>query len=105
HLKGTPQTMQENPSYENVVKEVMLYFSERIERLVSLGVNDIILDPGFGFGKNLDHNYGLLQHLELFKMFERPVMIGVSRKSMVNKVIHTKPEDALNGTTILNTIA
>lgn len=105
HIQGTPQTMQQNPHYENVVKEVMKYFSEKISQLVLLGVHDIIIDPGFGFGKTLEHNYELLNKLDLFRMLERPIMTGISRKSMINKVLNIKPEDALNGTTVLNTIA
>jgi len=105
HIQGTPQTMQQQPHYGDVVKQVMDYFVERIEQLVSLGAHDIIIDPGFGFGKNTEHNYPLLSHLDLFKFFERPIIVGLSRKSMINKILGTKPEDALNGTTVLNTIA
>jgi dihydropteroate synthase len=105
HIQGTPQTMQQNPHYENVTKEVMDFFVERIQKLTSLGVNDIIIDVGFGFGKNIEHNYELLNHLDLFRMFEKPVLVGLSRKSMVNKVLGVKAEDALNGTSVLNTIA
>jgi len=105
HMKGTPQTMQQAPQYENVVKEVMDFFVERIHKLTALGVNDIIIDPGFGFGKLPEHNYELLSRLSVFKILERPVMVGISRKSMVNKVVGTKPEDALNGTTVLHTVA
>jgi dihydropteroate synthase len=105
HMKGSPQTMQQDPAYENVVKEIMDFFVERIQKLSALGVSDIIIDPGFGFGKSLDHNFELLSHLPAFKIIGRPILVGFSRKSMVNKVIGTKPEDALNGTTVLNTIA
>jgi dihydropteroate synthase len=105
HMQGTPQTMQQNPQYNNITKEVMGFFAQRIQKLISLGVNDIILDVGFGFGKTLERNYELLSHLELFKFFERPMLVGLSRKSMVNKVLGIKSEDALNGTTVLNTIA
>ncbi len=105
YIQGTPQTMQENPQYENVVKEELNYFAERIQQLVLLGVHDIIIDPGFGFGKTLEHNYELLKNLDLFRVLERPIMVGLSRKSMVNKVLNIKAEDALNGTTVLNTIA
>jgi len=105
HMKGTPQTMKQEANYENVVTEVMDYFAEKIQKLTSLGVPDIIIDPGFGFGKTLEHNYELLSRLNLFKIFERPILAGISRKSMVNKVVGTKPEAALNGTTVLNTIA
>jgi dihydropteroate synthase len=105
HIQGTPQTMQENPRYRNVVKEELKYFAEKIETLVSLGMHDIIIDPGFGFGKALEHNYALLKNLDLFHILERPVLAGISRKSMVNKVLKIKAEDALNGTTVLHTIA
>src|SRR5215203_847812 len=105
HMKGTPQTMQQNPQYDNVVKEVMDFFVERIQKLTALGVADIIIDPGFGFGKSLEHNYELLSSLSVFKILERPILAGISRKSMVNKVIGTKPADALNGTTVLHTVA
>lgn len=105
HIQGTPQTMQQNPEYKNVVTEVMDYFAERINKLTALGVSDIMIDPGFGFGKTSAHNFELLAHLELFKIFDRPLLAGLSRKSMVNKVLGTKPENALNGTTVLNTIA
>jgi dihydropteroate synthase len=105
HIQGTPQTMQQNPQYVEVVKEVMDYFIERTQKLTSMGVNDIILDPGFGFGKTHEHNCQLLNHLDLFKWFEKPLLIGISRKSMVSKVLKIKTEEALNGTTVLNTIA
>ena len=105
HILGTPQTMQQNPAYKDVVKEVMDFFAERIFRLNAAGVTDIILDPGFGFGKSVEHNFELLARFDLFKIFDRPLLAGLSRKSMINKVIGTKPEAALNGTTVLNTIA
>jgi len=105
HMKGTPQTMQQEAKYENVVTEVMDFFVEKIQKLITLGVPDIIIDPGFGFSKTLEHNYELLSRLSVFKIFERPILAGISRKSMVNKVVGTKPEGALNGTTVLNTIA
>ncbi|MCK5169722.1 MAG: dihydropteroate synthase, partial [Bacteroidales bacterium] len=105
HMKGTPDNMQENPRYENVVKEVMYYFSEKVEKLKLMGVNDIIIDPGFGFGKTIEHNYQLLKHLDDFKIFELPLLVGVSRKSMVYKFLEVSPEMALNGTTVVNTLA
>lgn len=105
HMQGTPQDMQQNPNYENVVSEVIHYFAEKINQLDQLGVNDVILDPGFGFGKTVEHNYELLNHLEEFKITELPLLVGFSRKSMINKVIHTTPKEALNGTTVLNTLA
>ena len=107
HMKGTPQDMQANPHYDNLLKEVFYYFSEKVQRLRDIGVKDIILDPGFGFsfGKTLEHNYELMNHLEEFSLFEVPLLIGVSRKSMIYKLLDTTPEEALNGTTALNTIA
>jgi dihydropteroate synthase len=105
HIQGTPLNMQVNPVYKNVVKEVVFYLSEKVEELKRLGVNDIIIDPGFGFGKTVDHNYELLNNLEYFKVFELPLLVGFSRKSMINKVLNTSPAEALNGTTVLNTIA
>jgi dihydropteroate synthase len=105
HKQGSPDTMQIDPHYENVVKELLQYFNHKLETLRSLGVNDIIIDPGFGFGKTVEHNYQLLKHLHVFRMFGLPVMAGVSRKSMINKILKTKPENALNGTTVVNTLA
>ncbi|MNW78087.1 Dihydropteroate synthase [compost metagenome] len=105
HMKGTPQNMQENPSYENVTTEVFSYFSEKIKTLNNLGVKDIILDPGFGFAKTLDHNYELLRNMQLLNFFELPLLVGFSRKSMITKALNIKTEDALNGTSVLNTTA
>jgi dihydropteroate synthase len=105
HIQGRPQTMQLNPHYENVTQEVYDYFEEKINALKKLGFDKIILDPGFGFGKNVEHNFQLLKNLEKFQSFDFPILVGFSRKSMINKVLNTKPENALNGTTILNTIA
>ncbi len=105
HMQGTPQTMQQNPTYENVSKEVFAYFSEKISTLQNLGVKDIVLDPGFGFAKTLEHNYQLLKDLQLLSFFELPVLVGISRKSMITKALDIKTEDALNGTTVLNTTA
>ena len=105
HMKGTPQTMQTNPQYDHFLKEVFYYFSEKVQNLRDLGVKDIIIDPGFGFGKTLEHNYELMYHLEEFALFELPLLVGVSRKSMIYKLLGTTPEEALNGTTALNTIA
>lgn len=105
HMQGTPQTMQQHPHYDNVAKEVIYYFSEKVQRLRDLGVKDIILDPGFGFGKTLEHNYALLNQLEEFSIFGLPLLVGVSRKSMIYKLLGGGPEDALNGTTAVNTIA
>ena len=105
HMKGTPQTMQIAPQYDHFLKEIFYFFSEKVQKLRDLGVKDIILDPGFGFGKTLEHNYQLMNHLEEFKLFELPLLVGISRKSMIYKLLDTTPEEALNGTTILNTIA
>lgn len=105
HMQGTPQTMQAAPQYENVRREVMLYFTERIDRLQQMGVNDIIVDPGFGFGKTVAHNYELMAHLEDFHELERPLLVGISRKSMIYKLLGGSPQTALNGTTVLNTVS
>lgn len=105
HMKGTPQTMQDQPHYDNVVREVMLYFAEKVQQLRDLGAKDIILDPGFGFAKTLDHNYQLMEHLEDFRLLELPILVGVSRKSMIYRLLDSTPQEALNGTTVLNTVA
>ena len=105
HIQGTPKTMQNNPKYLNVVEEVKKDFESKITQLINLGFNKIILDPGFGFGKSLENNYQLLKSLNIFSSFNYPVLAGVSRKSMINRVIGTNPVTALNGTTVLNTIA
>lgn len=105
HMKGTPQTMQINPQYEHFLKEIFYFFSEKVQKLRDLGVKDIIIDPGFGFGKTIEHNYQLMNHLEEFKLFGLPLLVGISRKSMIYKLLGTTPEEALNGTTVLNTIA
>ena len=105
HKQGTPKTMQQNPQYENAVLDIAKYLSRRVLKLNELGVNDVIIDPGFGFGKTVEHNYQLLKHLDHFQIFELPILVGVSRKSMINKVLGTKPENALNGSTVLHTIA
>lgn len=105
HIKGTPKNMQADPRYDNVTSEVRQYFTERLERLKQMGVDQVILDPGFGFGKTVEHNYQLLRDLDIFVQMGYPVLAGVSRKSMINKVLKTKPEKALNGTTAVNTIA
>lgn len=105
HMKGTPQTMQQAPHYDDLLKEVMLYFAEKIQQLRDLGQKDIILDPGYGFAKTLEHNYELLQHQEMLQVFELPLLVGVSRKSMIYKLLNCTPDEALNGTTVLNTVA
>jgi dihydropteroate synthase len=105
HMQGTPQNMQENPTYNNVVTEVISYFDKKITLLKAKGVGEIIIDPGFGFGKTLTHNYQLLNALDQFNQFELPVLIGTSRKSMIYKLLDTKPQEALNGTSVTNTMA
>lgn len=105
HMQGNPQTMQLNPHYDNPVKEVIRYFAEKIEKLRTLGVKDLILDPGFGFGKTLKHNYEILDKLEELQLFQLPVLVGVSRKSMIYKLLNETPEEALNGTTAVHAIA
>lgn len=104
HMQGTPQNMQLHPHYDHVVKEVMYYFSEKVARLHDLGVRDIILDPGFGFGKTLDHNYELLAGMEELSSFGLPVLVGVSRKSMIYKLLGGTPAEALNGTSVIHTL-
>ncbi len=105
HMQGTPQTMQENPTYENVVQEVLDFFITEVGKLRELGVKDLILDAGFGFGKTLTHNYQLLQHLHVFQILELPILTGISRKSMVYKPFGGSSKTALNGTTALHMIA
>lgn len=105
HMKGNPQTMQSLAQYENIVKEMLFYFSEKVAQARSLGINDLIVDPGFGFAKTLEQNFEVMNKLELFQMFELPLLVGVSRKSMIYKTLETSAEFALNGTTVLNTIA
>ncbi len=105
HIKGIPENMQLNPTYENILNEMSLFFSDRINKLKELGVCDIIIDPGFGFGKNIEHNYLILKNLNFFKSYGFPVLVGLSRKSMLNKFLNITPEHALNATTIANTIA
>lgn len=105
HMKGSPQTMQQEARYDDVVKEVTLYFAERVQRLRDLGLKDIIIDPGYGFAKTLDQNYELLSKQEFLKVLKLPILVGVSRKSMVYRLLGGTPQDALNGTSVLNTIA
>ena len=105
HMKGTPQTMQSLTQYENIVKEMIFYFSEKVAQARSLGINDLILDPGFGFAKTLEQNFEVLNKLELFQMLELPILAGISRKSMIYKTLETDAQNSLNGTTSLNTIS
>ncbi|WP_282135482.1 dihydropteroate synthase [Seonamhaeicola maritimus] len=105
HMRGNPETMQQQTDYDDITKDVLFYFSERIAAAKALGIIDVIVDPGFGFAKTLEQNYELLGKLELFKMIEKPLLVGVSRKSMIYNLLETTPKNALNGTTALNTIA
>ena len=105
HMKGTPQTMQQAPHYDDLMKEVMMYFAEKVQKLRDLGQKDIILDPGYGFAKTLDHNYQLLRPQEMLQVFDLPLLVGISRKSMIYRLLDTCPQEALNGTSVLNTIA
>ncbi|SHG18190.1 dihydropteroate synthase [Flavobacterium segetis] len=105
HMRGTPQTMQSLTNYDDIVKEILFYFSERVAKARTFGINDLIVDPGFGFAKTLDQNYEVFQKMELFKILELPLLAGVSRKSMIYKIFDGTAESALNGTTVLNTMA
>jgi dihydropteroate synthase len=105
HMKGTPQTMQTLTQYDNICKEMLFYFSERVGKARSFGINDIIIDPGFGFAKTLEQNYEVMQKLELFQILELPLLVGISRKSMIYKTLETTAENSLNGTTFLNAIS
>ncbi|MFO8055652.1 MAG: dihydropteroate synthase [Bacteroidales bacterium] len=105
HMQGTPQNMQKNPQYNDVTLEVGAFFAHQLQKLKLLGVKDVILDPGLGFGKTPDHNFRLLKELHHFKIFELPLLLGLSRKSMLKKLLGTSPQNALNGTTALNVIA
>ena len=105
HMKGNPENMMSKTNYENVTKDVCKYFSQRINKAHSCGINDIIIDPGFGFSKTTQQNYELLNNLEFFKEFQRPIIIGISRKSMISKTLNTTPDKALNGSSVLHTIS
>lgn len=105
HMQGTPTTMQDNPEYDNVTDDLVRFFKEKIEACQSTGIKDIILDPGFGFGKTLEHNYALVNQLEKIIALGHPVLAGFSRKSMIYKLLQITPDEALNGTTVLNTVA
>lgn len=104
HMQGTPQTMQQSPQYENVTREVLDFFITKNDELKKAGINDVIIDPGFGFGKTIAHNFELLRNLAVFKMIDHPLLLGISRKSTIYKTLDVKPTEALNGTTVLNTI-
>ena len=105
HMRGTPQNMQQQTEYDNLLKDILFYFSERITTAKAAGIIDIMVDPGFGFAKTLEQNFELLNKLELFKIIEKPLLIGISRKSMIYKTLETSAKEALNGTSVLNTIA
>ncbi|WP_432221374.1 dihydropteroate synthase [Flavobacterium sp. TMP13] len=105
HMRGTPNTMQQKTNYSDIVKEMLFYFSEKVKLARSLGINDLIIDPGFGFAKTLNQNYEVFQKLDLLSMLELPILIGISRKSMIYKELGIKTEESLNGTTVLNAIA
>lgn len=105
HMRGTPATMQQFTNYQNVTSDVIVELSQKLRQLTDLGVHDVIIDPGFGFAKTLEQNYELFAHLSDFKIFELPLLVGISRKSMIYKLFDTTPEKSLNGTTILNTFA
>ncbi len=105
HMQNTPKNMQENPKYNNVVDDITSYFKRKIDQLTKQGIEDIIIDPGFGFGKTIEHNYQILNNLDKFKSFNLPLLIGVSRKSMIYNLLKVNPDSALNGTTVANTIS
>lgn len=105
HMRGVPQTMQDMTSYDNFIQDILYYFSEKRAKLSLLGVNDVIIDPGFGFSKSVAQNYELMAYLKYFHIFEEPILVGVSRKSMIYKLLDTTPENSLNGTTVLNTVS
>lgn len=105
HMRGTPKTMQQHTGYTDMMEEIMLYFSAKVRRLRLMGVNDIIIDPGFGFSKTMDQNYQLMNHLREFSLFEVPLLVGISRKSMIYRLLGGTPIESLNGTTVLHTLA
>lgn len=105
HMRGNPQTMKDLNEYDDMIQEILYYFSERVKMARSLGINDIIIDPGFGFSKNIAQNFEMLSKLEIFEMLSLPILAGLSRKSTIYKTLNCEPEDALNGTTVLNTVA
>ena len=105
HMQGTPATMQKNPTYNDIVADIIKFFSERIKKTSIIGINDVIIDPGFGFGKTIEHNYELMNRLEEFQIFDNPLLVGISRKSMIYKYLNLNPNNSLPGTISLNTIA
>jgi dihydropteroate synthase len=105
HMKGDPINMQENTKYDNVVESIISFFKIKIQELEKLNFSNIIIDPGFGFGKSIEDNYEILKNLKVLKSLGKPIMAGLSRKSMIYKVLNNSPQEALNGTTVLNTLA
>lgn len=105
HMRGTPKTMKTLNKYENMLQEILFYFSQKIRKARELGINDLIIDPGFGFAKNIEQNFELMSKLQLFEILELPLLVGISRKSFIYKTLGGEPQDALNGTTVLNTLA
>ena len=105
HMKGNPQNMMDKTNYDDMLQEMIKYFSKKINQAISYKINDIIIDPGFGFAKNIKQNYDLLNHLDLLKILDKPIMVGISRKSMIYKSLDSTAEESLNGTTVLNTVA
>jgi dihydropteroate synthase len=105
HMNGTPTTMQNNTNYNNLFNDIILFLSNKIQKLKKIGVNEIIIDPGFGFGKNLEQNYEMLYNLETLKILNKPILVGISRKSMIYNKLNTSPENSLNGTTVINSLA
>ena len=105
HMQGTPENMQKSPDYKNVVNEVLQFFAKKLEIVHKMGISDVIIDPGFGFGKTTEHNYELLKNMNVFSSLGQPMMAGLSHKSMINKVLNIRASESLNGTTVLNTIA
>lgn len=105
HIQGTPETMQIQPSYHNLIQEVILQLAQQTEKAIEAGIQDIIIDPGFGFGKTIEHNFSLFHQLENFQIFQKPLLVGISRKSMIYKTLQTTPEEALTGTIALNMLA
>ena len=105
HMKGDPQTMQNGPHYDDLLAEMLRYFGTKVQQLHELGVKDVILDPGFGFAKTLEHNYELMNRMQDLQVLELPMLVGISRKSMIYRLLGTSPEEALNGTSVLNTLA
>lgn len=105
HMQGTPQDMQHHPYYTDLMQEILAYFTRKIEQARALGIENLILDPGFGFGKTLQHNYELMNRMEELQQFRLPILVGISRKSMIYKLLGGTPKEALNGTTVLNTVS